>query len=263
MSSSCAQRRMPFVVFAFISFIAPFLGQASHAVHILYNCVQLLEWMTMAGRALKTLHDYPRPTVAVDTALLTVDVRRRTLEVAQMWRQDIEKWALPGTFVRRGETLARAVERGLRDKLGVELISPHQLHVFDDPDRDDRDWVISVAHVAVVRPDQLNTLGGGSATQTRFVPVDRPGELAWDHPAIVRLAKNEIRRRYRAAADPEHVLGRRFTLSELQRVHEAVAGKPLERVRFRRTMDPYVDSTGETRDTGSRGRPAELYRRRR
>lgn len=217
----------------------------------------------ISGATNRKLHDYPRPTVAVDTALLTVDLERRTLEVAQMWREDIEKWALPGTFVRRGERLAESVERCLHDKLGVENINPHQLHVFDDPDRDDRDWVISVAHVVVVRPDQVDALGSGSATQTRFVPVDRPGELAWDHPAIVRLAKNEIRRRYRAGADPEHVLGRAFTLRELQRVHEAVAGKPLERIRFRRAMEPYVESTGEIRDTGGRGRPAELFRRKR
>lgn len=202
--------------------------------------------------------------MAVDTALLTPDPERRLLQVAQMWRADIRKWALPGAFVRRGETLADAVHRCLRDKLGVEGIRPLQLHVFDDPDRDDRDWVISVAHVAVVRPEHLGRLGSGSAADVRFVPVDRPGELAWDHPEIVRLAKQEIRRRYRTAADPERLLGSRFTLRELQRVHEAVAGRELDRDRFRRSMEAHVEGTGELREhTGSRGRPAELFRRRR
>lgn len=212
----------------------------------------------------KKLHDFPRPTVAVDVALLTLDTERRALLVAQMWREDTQSWALPGTFVRRGETLADAVQRCLRDKLGVEGIRAHQLHVFDDPDRDDRDWVISVAHLAVVRPDGLPSLGSGSAAHTRLVPVDRPGELTWDHPEIVRLAKTEIRRRYADGADPEHLLGRRFTLRELQRVHECVAGEDLDRDRFRRAMEVHIVATGEIRgNTGSRGRPAELFRRKR
>lgn len=209
-------------------------------------------------------HDHPRPTVAVDTALLTVDLERRQLLVAELWREDIEKWALPGTFVRQGETLADAVARCLRDKLGVDGIRPRQLFVFDDPDRDDRDWVISVAHLAVVRPEHVETLGSGSAGRTRFVPVDRPGELAWDHPEMVRLAKNDVRTRYRTAADPERVLGPTFTLRELQHVHEAVAGKELDRDRFRRAMERRVAGTESVREhTGSRGRPAELFRRRR
>lgn len=219
---------------------------------------------TVSTRTDRKLHDFPRPTVAVDVALLTPDLKRCALQVAQMWREDTRTWALPGTFVRQGETLADAVQRCLRDKLGVEGIRTHQLHVFDDPDRDDRDWVISVAHLAVVRPDRLHSLGSGSAAQTRLAPVDRPGELAWDHPEIVRLAKNEIRRRYADSADPEYLLGRRFTLRELQRVHECVAGEDLDRDRFRRAMAPHVVATGEIREnTGSRGRPAELFRRKR
>lgn len=98
-------------------------------------------------------------------ALLTLDLERQLLQVAQMWRDDVQMWALPGAFARRGETLADAVQRCLRYKLGVAGIRPHQLHVFDDPDRDDLDWVISVAHVAVVRPEHLDSLGSGSASE--------------------------------------------------------------------------------------------------
>ncbi len=221
----------------------------------------------MVGRPSATagakLHDFPRPTVAVDTALLTWDPDRGLL-VVEMARDDIGKWALPGAFLRQGETLADAVERCLRDKLGVEDVRPRQLHVFDDPERDDRDWVLSVAHVAVVRPDQLTSLGSGSAPQTRLAPVDRPGELAWDHAEIIRLAKNDIRDRYEAEPDPERLLGHRFTMRDLRQVHEAVAGRKLQRDKFRRTMEPRLVGTGAMEEnTGTRGRPAELFRRKR
>ncbi|ULN42478.1 NUDIX domain-containing protein [Mycolicibacterium crocinum] len=209
------------------------------------------------------LHNYPRPTLAVDTALLTWDPDLGLL-VAEMARDDVGKWALPGAFVRKGETLADAVERSLQDKLGVRGMRPRQLHVFDAPDRDDRDWVVSVAHVAVVRPDQLSSLGSGSVAQTRLAPVDRPGELAWDHPEIVRLAKTDIRQRYEAEADPERLLGNRFTMRDLRQVHEAIAGRKLQRDKFRRTMEPRLVGTGAMEEnTGTRGRPAELFRRKR
>lgn len=214
---------------------------------------------TVSASTDKKLHNYPRPTVAVDTALLTWDSDRGLL-VVEMQRDDIDKWALPGAFLRKGEKLAEAVERCLREKIGVEGVRPRQLHVFDDPDRDDRDWVLSVAHLAVVRPDQLRAFGSGSA-ETRLAPVDRPGELAWDHPEIVRLAKNDVRERYETEPDPERLLGNRFTMRELQQVHEAVAGRALGRVKFRRTMEPLLAGTGLIQDTGTRGRPAELYRR--
>lgn len=211
----------------------------------------------------RKLHGFPRPIVAVDIALLSPDLDERALLVAQMWREDTQTWALPGAFLRKGETLADAVQRCLRDKLGVEGIRQRQLAVLDDPDRDDRDWVLSVAHVAAVRPERLQSLGSGSATRVRLVPVDRPGELAWDHAQIVRLARKDIRGRYLEAADPDHLLGREFTMRELLETHEAVAGHTIDRDVFRRSMDERFERTGKRQDAGGRGRPAELLRRKR
>lgn len=212
----------------------------------------------------KKFHAVPRPLVAVDTALLTIDPDRRQLQVVEMEREDLGKWALPGTLLRERETLAEAVERCLRDKIGVQGVRPQQLWVLDAPDRDDRGWVISVAHVAVVRPDLLASLGSGAAYATRRAPVDRPGELVWDHPKIVRLAKEYVRSRYQVEPDPDRLLGRRFTLSELQRVHEAVEGDEFKRYTFRRSMDGHLVGTGILNEhTGHRGRPAEFFRRKR
>jgi 8-oxo-dGTP diphosphatase len=204
---------------------------------------------------------YPRPILAVDTALLTWDPQRGLL-VVEMWRDDIDTWALPGTFVRDRETLTQAVARCLRDKLGVEGIRGRQLSVFDKPDRDHRDWVISVAHVAVVRPEQLHALGSGVAPETRLASVDRPDALPWDHPEMLRRAKNEVRERYRAAADPDRLLGPKFTLRELRQVHEAVIGEEYRPDQFRYFTQDKVVGTGELEEnTGSRGRPAQLFRR--
>ncbi len=207
--------------------------------------------------------DYPRPSVAVDTALLTRDPGHG-LVVLQVARPDSGKWALPGTFIGDRETLAEAVERSLSDKAGVHGIKPHQLQVFDAPYRDERDWVLSVAHVAVVRPEQLQSLSAHSGGTARLVPVDRPGEMVWDHAEMIQLAKRYVRSRYQTQPDPDRLLGTRFTLRELQPVHEDVEARQFHRDQFRRRMEPLVEPTGVWQEnTGARGRPAEYFRRKR
>src|SRR3712207_6727177 len=55
----------------------------------------------------KRLVDYPRPSVAVDTAVLTVpdaDPRLSVLLVRRAGESRTEEWALPGTFLHEGET---------------------------------------------------------------------------------------------------------------------------------------------------------------
>lgn len=211
----------------------------------------------------KKLPRVARPIVAVDAALLTWEPDRG-LVVVEMWRDDVDKWALPGVFVRERETLSHAVERCLRDKLGVEGIKTRQLCVLDDPYRDDRDWVLSVAHVATVPIERLSTLGSGSAAETRLAPVDRPGDLAWDHKKIVREAKDDLRARYLAEPDPDRLLGKnKFTLRELHTLHKAVLGVDnLQRDTFRRSMEEQLEATGDATDPAvTRGRPAQLFRR--
>ena len=204
-----------------------------------------------------------RPIVAVDTALLTVDTDNRQLLVVESQRTDTGKWVLPGTFLLDRETLTEGVERCLRVKLGLVGIRPQQLGVLDAPYRDDRAWVISVAHVAVVQRQQIDSLGKGEYP-TRLMPVDRPGELMWDHPDIVRMAKHFVRSRYEAELDPDRLLGRYFTLPELQKVHEAVAGRDLDTYQFRRRVKDEVVGIDDHRPpAGNLGRPARLFRHKR
>ncbi len=204
----------------------------------------------------RSLSDYPRPSVAVDTALLTLDTALG-LVVLEVRRPTGTGWALPGTFLYKGETLAAAVDRSLRRKANVRGLHPRQLHVFDDPDRDDRGWVLSVAHVEVVRPEQL---AARFTDTTRLVSVHAPGRLPYDHVDIIALAVDHVRSHYADKPDPARLLGDEFTLRELRLAHEAVAGHELQRDTFRRTMEPNLVTTGNT-TTGTRGRPAELFRR--
>ena len=204
----------------------------------------------------RSLSDYPRPSVAVDTAVLTLDPDLG-LVVLQVRRDGGTGWALPGTFLHEGETLADAVDRSLREKANVRGLHPRQLHVFDDPQRDDRGWVLSVAHVEVVQAERLESR---FADTTRLVPVETPGRLIYDHVDIIELAVDHVRSHYADKPDPDGLLGDEFTLRDLRLAHEAVAGRPLQRDTFRRAMEPQLVATGSM-TAGTRGRPAELFRR--
>ena len=140
----------------------------------------------------RSLSDYPRPSVAVDTAVLTLDPKLG-LVVLEVRRVTGTGWALPGTFLYEGETLAEAVDRSLRDKANVRGLHPRQLHVFDDPHRDDRGWVLSVAHVEVVQAERLESR---FVETTRLVPVRAPGRLPYDHADIIELAVEDVRSHY-------------------------------------------------------------------
>lgn len=204
----------------------------------------------------KALDEYPQPSVAVDTALLTADPDRG-LMVLEVKRDNTAGWGLPGTFLHERERLADAVRRSLRDKAGVQGVHPHQWRVFDEPDRDDRGWVLSVAHWALLPAERLESR---KLTQTRLVPVDRPGRLIYDHRPIIDAAVEVVRDRYRDHPDPENLLAETFTIRELRLLHQVIAGHRIDRDLFRRRMQPKLQATG-TMSVGTRGRPAELFTR--
>lgn len=201
-----------------------------------------------------TLEDYPRPSVAVDTAVLTLHDNQLCVLLV---RGGDGSERLPGTFIHPGEDLRAAALRALVTKAGVEGLSPRQLMVFDNPARDDRGWVLSVAHLDAVRSDLIHL-----TDHTRLVPVDECPALAYDHSAIVERSATTLRGQYRSQPDPWQLLAPSadgVTIRDLRLLHEAVLGERLVPDTFRRSMLPHLRPTGRLR-RGGRGKPAELFR---
>jgi ADP-ribose pyrophosphatase YjhB (NUDIX family) len=215
----------------------------------------------MKNDAGTSLEQYPRPSVAVDTAVLTVSGGQLcVLLVASKFAK--EGWALPGTFLHPGERLADSVLRSLRDKAGVTGRAPRQLYVFDDPERDPRGWVLSVAHADVVPEAQLWEAlqhDGVRLASVDALTMGRPS-LPFDHPVILAKALEWVRAAYAQHPDPGGMLAEPFTLRQLRVFHEVIAGQELVRDTFRRLMEPQLEATGGMSD-GGRGRPSRLFRR--
>lgn len=219
------------------------------------------------------LDRFPAPHVAVDVAVVTVlpDLMLGML-VLKRTGDRAGSWALPGRFVRPGERLADAVTATLHEKCGLDAAllrgrTPRQLHVFDDPERDDRGWVMSVAHLiglpferladAVERNDDLMIAPIKGSRST--LPGQR--RLPYEQDDIVSFAVDELRRLYASTPDPEGFIeANEFTLAELRDVHSAVLGEEWQIDTFRRHMQPLLEETGDT-TAGRPGRPAALYRK--
>src|SRR5699024_10868421 len=192
----------------------------------------------------------------------------------------------------------------LREKARLVDRAPVQLHVFDQPDRDDRGWVISVAHLDVLSAgdvglartgddgvpesgtaeagddpaeagDDPAEAGDGFAEavatdsdhadapvhRRKLVPVHDVDELSSEHQEIVRVAVHRLRALHERTPDPFGLLESEFSLRQLRELHEIVAGESLQADKFRRTMLPLLDPTGQAVSQG-RGRPAQTFTRR-
>ena len=85
--------------------------------------------------------------------------------------------------------------------------------------------------------------------------------LAFDHADILGLVVKRLRGKLDYAPIGFELLPRRFTLRQLQTIHETILGKTLNKDSFRRRMiaSGLIAPTGE-READVGHRPAELYR---
>jgi 8-oxo-dGTP diphosphatase len=205
---------------------------------------------------------FPRPSVTADIVLFTV--RDRTLQVLLVRRKEwpfAGSWAVPGGFLRPGETLEDAARRELAEETGVSEVLLEQLRVWSEPERDPRTWVITVAFTALVASDRLTLRAGTDAAEAAWFRADAlPHPLAFDHDAVLAYAVASLRARLQADLQTAAaLLPSRFTLTEMQEVYETISGRSLDKRNFRK----WVLSMGAVRPTGEekRGahRPALLY----
>jgi 8-oxo-dGTP diphosphatase len=217
------------------------------------------------------------PHVAVDVALFTViqgeytrDNRLAFLLHRRQYGIAKNEWALPGRMVRERERLDDAVQIALHEKCGIKGIKPKQLHVFDEPTRDERGWVMSVAYATtqtegvvneVLENNQSLALGFVEPRATlRLELPDGQNLLPFEQDEIVNLGVETLRRRYASRPDPDRLLGSTFTLYQLRKIHEAIQGEEFDKDLFRRRMEPRLEPTS-LRSSGSLGKPAQLFKR--
>ena len=226
-----------------------------------------------------SIFDYPSPAIAVDLAILCV--HDGALRCVIMRREDGGvmggDWALPGGFVHRNGSLEDTVARVLRDKTGLEGVHFEQLATYGTPGRDPRGHVISVVYLAIMPTDVL--IEGVAANPDLHlvrVSVDWSGEtggvarvaddtgapmhMAFDHADILGDMVKRLRGKLDYTPIGFEFLPPRFTLRDVQEVHEAILDQSLTKPAFRRKLlDRHALRATGVRESGGAYRPAELY----
>lgn len=209
-------------------------------------------------------YEYERPGVAVDCVIFGLDLDQEALRVMLIER-DLKPfrgmWAIPGGFVRKGESLETAALRELREETGITDVYLEQLYTFGEPERDPRGWVISVAYYALVSPDKHSVVASTDARRAQWFPVTHLPRLAFDHPRILEVALGRLRGKLTYAPVGFELLPEKFTIKQLQKVYEIVLGRKIDNRNFRKkifAMD-VLRELGEIQ-RGVPHRAARLYR---
>ena len=222
---------------------------------------------------------FDRPSVTVDLVLMSV--LGNALHVLLLRRDQLPakgKWALPGGFVAMDESLDEAAKRILKDKARVGSAYLEQLYTFGAVTRDPRTRVITVAYFALLPASRFESaLRASPELLLARVMTSWKGEtggavdvcgtdgrtlaLAFDHDEILGLAVKRLRGKLDYSEVGFELLPARFTLRQLQEVHEAILGVRFNKPAFRRRMlDKGVLEPTGLYEEGVTYRPAELYR---
>jgi len=184
-------------------------------------------------------YDYERPAVAVDCVIFGLDLGTRELKVMLIER-DLEPfagmWAIPGGFVRLGESLEQAAVRELEEETGIRDVFLEQLYTFGEPSRDPRGWVISVAYYALVSPERHTIAATTDARRAAWFSVKHLPKLAFDHAGIAQAALDRLRGKLSYAPIGFELLPKKFTVRQLQNLYEIVMGRKLDNRNFRKKI---------------------------
>jgi 8-oxo-dGTP diphosphatase len=205
-----------------------------------------------------------RPKIAeikmtTDVVIFTVD--ENELKVLLLYRDEepfLKKLALPGGFIWEDETSNEAGRRILKSKTNVDNFYFEQLYTFDNPKRDPRERIATVAYFALVPKDKLDS--EVLSQNTVLKPVGKTKQLAFDHSQILSYAAARLRSKLAYSNIAYSLLPKHFSLQELQNVYEVILGKTLDKRNFRKKIQSLelIEPT-EIKQTGTRHRPAMLY----
>jgi 8-oxo-dGTP diphosphatase len=145
-------------------------------------------------------------------------------------------WALPGGFVEPEEDLDNAAKRILEELTGLSNIYMEQVQTFGDVSRYPLGRVISVAYYALVKTEDYKLKASSLATDARWHSLSKAPTLVFDHNQILQVGLDKLKRKVRYQPVGFELLPQKFTLTQLQKLYEAILGVELDKRNFRKKM---------------------------
>ena len=186
----------------------------------------------------KYCYKYPHPAVTTDCVIFGFDGSELQVLLIERGIEPYKgKWAFPGGFLNMDETAAEGALRELKEETGLENAYIEQFNTYSEPDRDPRERVITIAHYALVRIQEVK--GGDDAAKAQWFPIDEVPQLAFDHDKILRDAMRKLRERIHFEPIGFELLPEKFTMKDLQILYESILDVKFDRRNFAKKMMHY------------------------
>ncbi len=195
---------------------------------------------------------------AVVVVIFTVlDGRLSVLLIERAAEPFAGRWALPGGVFREDESLDAAAVRKLADETGVSDLYLEQLYTFDHLPESAAEVVVSYFALVDVRRTRLRA---DLEWRPAWHAVRGLGPLAFADERIIAYAEERLRNKLDYTNVVYSLLPERFTMTQMQRVYEAILGEEMDKRNFRRRVVGLgiVKESGQTVKQGA-SRPAMLY----
>ena len=199
--------------------------------------------------------------VAVDCIIFGFDENKLKILVGRRQMDPgYGEWSLYGGFVRNDESVDDAANRTLFELTGMQQVYMQQVGAFGSVDRDPGERVVSVAYYALINvndyDDQLRKEHG-----VEWVNIDDVPKMYSDHNEMILQARRMMQKMIRTEPISFQLLPGLFTLTQLQRLYEAVNGEEVDKRNFRKRIKEmdFIEKTTLIDKTGSK-RGAFLYR---
>lgn len=205
-------------------------------------------------------YDYPRPAVTTDCVIFGYDGKELKVLLIERGIEPFKGcWAFPGGFLNMDEDALAGARRELKEETGLEDAFIEQFHTFSEPGRDPRGRVITIAHYALVKIQEVE--GGDDAAQARWFPIGEVPPLAFDHDRILRMAMSRLKEKIHFEPVGFELLPDVFTMPQLQNLYEAILEVHFDRRNFASKMLKLgiLEDTGD-RPAGASSRIPVSYR---
>jgi hypothetical protein len=219
---------------------------------------------------------YDKQAISVDCVIFGFDGaairvllirRQRTLPSGEI----LTDHKLPGSLISDTEDLPHAANRVTQEVIGGREVNLRQMEIFSDPRRlrgEELKWindyygvtpsrVVTMAFITFVRLDQ-RLKNYTIRKEADWAVADEVRRLALDHNRILSTAMGHLTRLFQQEPVAFELLPRKFTITQLQNLYEAVFHTTINKRSFRKTLPPYILPTGE-RDATVSHIPAQYY----
>ena len=188
------------------------------------------------------------PHISVDTVIFGFNGDQ--LKALLLKMKFNQQWFLPGGYMKKEENLESAAIRILRERTQLDKIFLQEFAVFSELNRSEEAFkdfpddlwhkkrFISVGYYALVNHKDVSPIGDELSESCDWIILDEleSQNITMDHKQIIEKALNTLREQISYKPIGLNLLPEKFTLSELQKLYEAILGRTLNRGNFYRKI---------------------------